>query len=103
MTRLYVNLRCSRCGSVRGVATGDYFGSHIGDEDVYDGLCLSCKVTEYLFSDRDESRNNKRNKKAEIERIIDDLETRQEYAERNGKMEEASAYQYAITRLREVL
>ena len=94
MTRLYVNLRCSRCGSVRGVATGDYFGSRIGDEDVYDGLCLSCKVNE---------RHMTRNKEAEIERIIDDLETKQEYAERDGKMDVASAYQYAITRLREVL
>jgi len=92
MTRLYVNLRCSRCGSARGVATGDYFGSRVGDEDVYDGLCLSCKVTEHRTG-----------KDTEIERIIDDLEMRQEYAERNGKMEEASAYQYAITRLREVL
>lgn len=92
MTRLYVNLRCSRCGSVRGVATGDYFGRRIGDEDVYDGLCLACRVTEHRTG-----------KDTEIERIINDLETRQEYAERNGKMEEASAYQYAITRLREVL
>ena len=94
MTRLYVNLRCSRCGSVRGVAIGDYFGRRIGDEDVYEGLCLSCKFNELRMT---------RNKETEIERIIDDLETKQEYAERDGKMDAASAYQYAITRLREVL
>lgn len=92
MTRLYTNLRCTSCGSVRGVATGDYFGSRIGDEDIYDGLCLSCKVTEHRTG-----------KDTEIERIIDDLETKQEYAERDGKMDAASAYQYAIERLREVL
>lgn len=43
MTRLYVSVRCERCGSYRGVDCGPYFGRQLGDEPISRGLCMSCE------------------------------------------------------------
>jgi len=43
MTRLYVSVRCERCGSYHGVDCGPYFGRQLGDEPISRGLCMFCE------------------------------------------------------------
>lgn len=43
MTRLYVSVRCERCGSYHGVDCGPCFGRQLGDEPISRGLCMSCE------------------------------------------------------------
>lgn len=55
MTRLYVNVRCERCGTAHGV---DAAGSYAWAKDIVRGLCIVCEV-EGLLKASDERDDTK--------------------------------------------
>ena len=48
MTRLGVRIICERCNSPYGMLIGLYYGKVLGDRDIVRGLCVSCRIEDFM-------------------------------------------------------